>query len=208
MAHANPRSRKGPSHNKAPRSQPRGNALRATLHALVGRPYADVLASLTKQGLLSGDLKRDSTELEAAGLAVKTSLKNGKMRAHLQKTVVPLDESSCSWYVHPKTTLVQPNEALAERKKQAQHLRQQREKEALSRRRELPDNHQAHKVDGQWWLVQLRELSDQPTFDVLVGRNVSRSRHYDLENLYGRKHVYGHAKRALVYRELRVLGLS
>jgi hypothetical protein len=104
-----------------------------------------------------------------------------------------------------------------------------RAEELHARMRAVSAYEQAHKIGGIWYLVELRHHpfllggafpgrtgrrdeamageDREPVFDVVLGHSVNAADRFDLEQVYGRRGVYGVRKRELSYRELRELGL-
>lgn len=74
------------------------------------------------------------------------------------KADVPLEESRCELYVHPRTGILLRNRRYvsydAKRRKERQATR---EKESINRR-EIDEHTQLHRVDGIWYEAQLAEL--------------------------------------------------
>jgi hypothetical protein len=202
----------------APRASSRVPAVRAFLSARLGQPWKSVQDEYEKK--FPDKAHPGLFDIWSGLVATGTFLKHGSVRVHTVRAgVVPLEAANCEFYVHPErgTLLRNVHYVSPEQKKSERETR--RAEELHARMREVSAHEQAHRIDGIWYLVEMRSRpfspnegrppgeDRRPVFDAVLGRNVEAADRFELEQIYGRRGVYGVRKRELSYRELRKLGL-
>ncbi|KWK49235.1 hypothetical protein WT81_30265 [Burkholderia stagnalis] len=207
-----------PLASRAPR-QPSGvSALRTFLSAHVGAPWLAVRDEYRAAWVATQP--RVSPDIFGTLVATNTSMKQGRVRAHLPRAgVVPLEVANSEFYVHPELGTLLRNAHYVSSEQKRQNRAAHRKAELHGRMREMSAHAQAHKIGDIWYRVELghlpfaphergeRSVPGQTVFDAVLGRLVNPSDLFDLEHIYGRRGLYGVRRRELSYRELRELGL-
>jgi hypothetical protein len=122
-----------------------------------------------------------------------------------------------SLYVHPRTGLLRRNSKDVSWRRRYRERQEIAERERANSWRELSPTRQLHRLDGQWFLVEIAALPPVPAmvWDVVrrqgVTQGTSKTRRAmderDAQQLFGRAGVYAASKRQLASREMRDYGL-
>jgi hypothetical protein len=140
------------------------------------------------------------------------------------RNLVPIEESRATLYVHPKTGILRNNRHRVTWRQVRDEKRVAEKAEMMTKRRDISDTEQLHKIDGVWYHVTLApmdegrpyhdsktglmELAYAKRWDVIRKQMVSRRRHSgdrkpDSATLFGKRYVYAAEKRQLSNAELR-----
>jgi hypothetical protein len=122
-----------------------------------------------------------------------------------------------SLYVHPRTGLLRRNSQDESWRRRYRERQQIAERERANRWRELSPSRQLHRLDGQWFIVEIAALPPAPAtvWDTVRRRRITQGtsktgrameQRY-AQQLFGRSGVYAASKRQLASREMRDYGL-
>jgi hypothetical protein len=122
-----------------------------------------------------------------------------------------------SLYVHPRTGLLCRNSEDVSWRRRYRERQQIAERERANRWRELSPSHQLHRLDEQWFIVEIAALPPAPAmvWDAVRRRRITRGTSETrramedryTQALFGRPGVYAASKRQLASREMRDYGL-
>jgi hypothetical protein len=118
-----------------------------------------------------------------------------------------------SLYVHPRTGLLCRNSKDVSWRRRNREWQQIVERERANRGRELSPSHQLHRLDEQWFIVEIAALPPAPVmvWDAVRRRTITRGTSETrrtmedryTQELFGRPGVYAASKRQLASREMR-----
>jgi|GEM_PF-187050 len=198
------------------------NPLRRYLEKQVDRPWNKVWSDICANLKPSSTVQQHVRDHIPDFVAIKTSLRDGKVWVHDRWSITPLKESFVRLYVDPKTGILRRNRHWTTWQARWRHLREAQEAALDARMKVIGPEKQFHLFGGTWWEVTLAEGSpgqrtritgphvlpgrQTPVIepDVIIRAGFSK---LSRKELYGRDGVYAVAKRQLSKREMRDQGL-
>lgn len=122
-----------------------------------------------------------------------------------------------SLYVHPRTGMLRRNSKDVSWRRRYRERQQIAERERANRWRELSPSRQLHRLDEQWFIVEIEALPPAPAivWDAVRRRHITQGpsetrramQERYAQDLFGRSGVYAASKRQLSSREMRDYGL-